>query len=365
MNLLFESRIMKKLLAALIVLAFSLFLTPPALACDPSDWRRYALYELENIEEFRASGRFDNRLAHSLAYQIDLTAFRDGWHDPKVQELLYDLYDLKKYRGGYGMSERWDAFQDGTWNAESTVYTVTVADHVGPVLLEGYRNGAVPESEIYYLVDSLMDIKVIGTGHGKCMIYSSNVRSDSDWCVINVSAGGAAFLQEAWDAGIRRPGQLALVNDLKPFITWSYEKAHEERVRRNRIKRVDKPGFWAYAYVKRADGWKFSRQGRAQDWNHNGYTAESAWTLGLPSGRDSVRKMLDTSSYRSPKIIRRTMERQRTNPRAVQGRMRVQALMPNYKCGETWQDANRYRFNHLRRGPTDYAQGGRWAARLS
>lgn len=347
-----------------LVIILMTFTILPAEADTPTaraHWRDYALQELAGMEDGRAAGKPDDRKAHSYAYQTRLTAFKYGtWDHPEVRALLDKVYAQKK-PGGYGMNEAWDAYGDGTVNPEDTVYTVTNADHVGLVLLEGYEAGVVDESEIYFIVDALMNQPVFETGHGKCISYSDQIAHSKDWCVVNVSLGAAAFLQKALDAGIARPGQQQLINDLKPFGAWSYEKADFELG----SGAITRRGFWPYAYEKTQGYWRFSREGRAQDWNHNAYTAESAITLGMWQGMDSVQKMLDQPNYESSNYIESKGERKATKPREVQGRLRAQGLVPNYKPQNMWQDALYYQNNFPSRSFTDYAQGGFWAARLA
>lgn len=364
---------MKKIIAALsgAAMFFSLVFFMPTAAADTNsaraDWGNYALSELSNMEQWRQSGQTDNYTAWTNAYQAELTAFKYGtWNNPETLALLNNVYAAKKATGGYGLEAPTDAFQDGTNNSTGTTYTVTTADHVGETLLEGYKQGVVPVSEVYSVVDALMNQPIIGTGQGKCMLYS-NSPNDTNWCVINVSAGAAAFLQKALDAGISRSGQQALIDSLKPFITWSYERGVEELSIDSSGNKttIIKHGFWPYAYEKTTGTWRFSREGRAQDWNHNAYTSESAITLGLPSGMDSATDMLDMPNYRSPRIDPKTLERLVTDAREVEGRMRIQGILPDYRPTNMWQDATFYSDNYTDRALTDYAQAGRWAARMA
>lgn len=374
---------MKKIFSSIIaaVVAVPLLLTSAPAQADTatarSNWRNFALAELSSMESIRTQGLQDDYKAWTNAYQAELTAFKYGtWNNQETLDLLDNVYAEKKAtaQGGYGMNREHDAFGDGdcsqgiSCNSEATTYTVTTADHVGEVLLNGYQAGVVPASEVYYVVDALMAQPTVLTGHGECMLYSSKPANDGDWCVVNVSAGAAAFLKKAHDAGIQRTGQLALVNDLKPFVTWSYEQAIEELSAdaQGVNSAIIKQGFWPYAYEKSTGSWQFSRDGRAQDWNHNAYTSESAITLGLSSGLDSAEDMLDMPNYRHPKILRTPpYERKVTDAREVEGRMRIQGLLPNHKPKNMWQDARFYVDNYTNRALTDHAQAGRWAARMA
>lgn len=345
-----------------------------------ANWRAYALSELANMEALRAADiaagdtNGDGNLvddmteAWSTAYQAELTAFKYGtWNNPETLTLLNKVYSLEKPGGGYGFEEDYDAFQDGSKNLKSTIYTVTNTDHVGEPLLEGYKQGVVPRSKVESIVNRLMTQPVISTPNGKCLLYSNNP-NDANWCVLNVSLGAAGFLQKAYDAGIQVPGQLTLVNDLKPLIVWSYEKGVEEISADaqgvNQV--IIKQGFWPYAYEKTTGTWQFSRDSRAQDWNHNAYMAENAIYLGISQGTNSINNMLDFANYRNPKINRTApYERVATDAREVQGRMRIQGVKPTRVPKNMWQDATFYSDNYTNRAITDYAQGGRWAARMA
>ncbi len=199
-------RLVSFLAAALLVAAF-LYPLPAAGQADPtrSDaWRTIAA---------RAKSRLDvigggTQRAMTLAYAAQATAWLSpqGWADPAVTAYLTRLYATQNPDGGYGLGFAYDAHGDGTMNPASTTYVVTLAGHVGPVLLDGMRAGAVPRADIQELVDLVATAPRIDTAAGRCIAYS---RDPDDvkpgLCVVNVNAGAAAFLMQAGAEGFAVP----------------------------------------------------------------------------------------------------------------------------------------------------------------
>jgi hypothetical protein len=193
-----------------------------------------------------------------------------GWQHTWTQTYLRTVYNLANPDGGWGLSEPYDAFGDGTLNPASTTYTVTVADHVGPVLLAGFKAGAVPWAKVQSVVDLLMSTPRIPVERGQCIAYS---RAEADarpgYEVHNVSAGAAWFLHECAAAGFGATGLHRLVTDVT---------VHQVQ-----------------AYRPEATWWPYIADGPNQDADHNAYSAEAMYRLAYWVGREVVYHHLTTA----------------------------------------------------------------------
>jgi hypothetical protein len=128
---------------------------------------------------------------------------RQGWNDPQARAYLNTVLALRNGSGGWGLTQPWDAFADGTINPATTTYTITLTEHVGAVLLEAYQAGAVDRSVITSLMDKLYTIPRIPVNFGYCYAYSAHSNDvKPGYCVHNVNAAVALFLRRAELAGI-------------------------------------------------------------------------------------------------------------------------------------------------------------------
>ncbi|NNM46406.1 cell wall-binding repeat-containing protein [Knoellia koreensis] len=198
--------------------------------------------------------------AHDAAYQAATLGTLYGWQEPEVQAQLTRMRSVRKPDGTYGMERAWDAFGDGSVNPASTGYLVTMTDHVGIGMLAGLRAGAVQADEVGSLVDLVLAWPRV-TGDEDCLAYS-NAPSDRRTCVYNVNSAAAWFLQSAWDAGVRRPGQQELAqrlyqHDLKVYFD----------------------GWWPYSALTPT---------RRQDWNHNAASIDFQFQLDVVAGQRSL-----------------------------------------------------------------------------
>lgn len=197
---------------------------------------------------------------------------RAGWDDPRIPGLLQNIMAARNPDGGWGIGVAWDAFGDGTANPANTTYTVTLAGHVGPALLEAWENGVAMEAEPLQTITKLL---VSGTARntssaGTCVAYS-RAASDASYCVHNVNAGVAGYLTRANAAGFGRTGLQSLVVDITRYEVTKY--------------RTD----W--------DGWPYSDGGGAvQDRDHGAYNASSLYFLAYPVGREGVYAVLNAPS---------------------------------------------------------------------
>lgn len=186
-----------------------------------------------------------------------------GWTDPRVQPLIAQLLAERNPDGGWGIGEAWDAFQDGSVNPADTTYTVTLAGHVGPALLEAWKAGALTDPEPLTAITKLLVSQTarLTNGTGQCVTYS---RASADaYCVHNVSAGAADYLTQASAAGFGRTGLQKLTVDITRREVTAYNTT------------------WA--------GWPYLDGGATeQDPDHGAYTARSLYFLTYPVGREGV-----------------------------------------------------------------------------
>ncbi|WP_157598382.1 cell wall-binding repeat-containing protein [Phycicoccus sp. Root101] len=203
-------------------------------------------------------------VAYDAAYQAASIATLYGWGSSEALAQLSRLRSVKKPDGGYGMERAWDAFSDGSVNPPDTSYLVSVTDHAGVGLLVGLRAGEVQAAEVGDLVDLVMAWPRV-TGDEDCLAYSTAV-SDRRFCVYNVNSSASWFLQSAWDAGVRRPGQQELAQRLY---------AHD----------VSKAsgGWWPYSS---------NHLTTRQDWNHNAAMIDFQFQLDVEAGRASLASVM-------------------------------------------------------------------------
>ncbi|MFQ6172009.1 cell wall-binding repeat-containing protein [Oryzobacter sp. R7] len=199
-------------------------------------------------------------VAYEAAYRATSLAILHGWDDAETQAQLARMRAVRKPDGGYGMERAWDAFQDGSVNPRETSYLITTVDHAGLALVVGLRAGAVPASEVTALVDLVLRWPSIDGDPG-CLAYSTSP-TDRRYCVYNVNSAAAWFLKAAWDAGVRRPGQLELAERL-----YTHDVAFQ------------RDGWWPYSST---------RTTAKQDWNHNAAMVEFQLLLDPPAGQATL-----------------------------------------------------------------------------
>lgn len=199
--------------------------------------------------------------AYDAAHQWSALGILYGWSDPEATSQLQRLRATRKPDGGYGVDGAWDAFQDGTVNPASASYLITITDHAGRALLEGYKAGVIPASEVRSLVDLVLSWPSV-QGDPNCLAYTRQP-SDGRYCVYNVNSGAAWFLRASYDAGIRRTGQLELSRRLY---------AHDAALQHD--------GWWPYSSA--------AKPGSYQDWNHNAAMIDMQLDLDRAAGQRAV-----------------------------------------------------------------------------
>lgn len=152
------------------------------------------------LESYHLNDNLENE-PHAISYIAFTYANLYGWKDKRTIEYLNKLYKLIDLNG-YGLGYEWDAFQDGSINNKETNYTITITDHIGITLLEGFKNNAVSELRLKNLTDLLIKIpNADSLGYGNCISYSDN-KNDIVGCVHNVNIGTAYFLNGISKLGI-------------------------------------------------------------------------------------------------------------------------------------------------------------------
>lgn len=203
----------------------------------------------------------DAQGVHPYAWMAQTVAIRRGWHDPLVATYLNKVYQRQHADGGYGLPEPWDAGGDGSVNPISTKYAITLSDHVGPVLLAGWKAGVVPRARVQEVIDMLEDFPA-ATVDDRCVAYSDQP-ADAGWCVGNINSSAADFLTTASEAGF----------DVD-------------------LSRV--PGILAYDKSTLIDGewWPYmTGDPRRQDWQHNATMVQAFMKLDPAVGRATLNAM--------------------------------------------------------------------------
>jgi hypothetical protein len=261
--------------AAAALTAAALLAAPIQVQADPSpsdsapapaltrsqQWRAVAVSALDAYELAPAPTS-----SQAMVYSNAMLAVGRlyGWDDPRVPGLISAIMATRNADGGWGIGVSWDAFQDGTTNPSTTTYTVALAGHVGPALLEAWRHGALTDPEPLQTITRILvsqTTRLTGST-GQCVVYSRS-SYDAGYCVHNVSAGVADYLTQASAAGFGRSGLQQLVVDVTRREVTAYNSA------------------WA--------GWPYiDGQTVEQDPDHGAYTARSLYFLTYPVGRAGV-----------------------------------------------------------------------------
>lgn len=186
-----------------------------------------------------------------------------GWDDPRVPGLIGELLDARNPDGGWGTGAARKSL-DGTTAPADTTYTVTLAGHVGPALLEAWKGHAYTDPEPLQTITKILVSQTVRMtdATGVCVAYS-RYAGDATPCVHNVNAGVADYLTQASAAGFGRSGLQKLVVDITRREVTSYNTA------------------WA--------GWPYA-DGRTveQDADHGAYSGRSLYFLTYPVGREAV-----------------------------------------------------------------------------
>lgn len=256
------------LLAAAVLTAA--FLYPPSAAASVRGdaWRAKSATAFADAR-YSESG---SETPHFYAAMAGTAARLNTWSHAYTTSYLTKLYTLDNPDGGYGLGYAYDAFGDGTTNPPDATYLVTITDHVGRVLLDGYKAGVVPRPKVQTLVNLVVNFpRIPGIDRGACLAYSSNPNDvQAGLCVHNVNAGAALFLHEAASAGFGATGMHKTITDIT---------LHE--VNAARLGDYGDPVWWAY-----------QDDGPNQDVDHNSYSAEAVYRLAYWLGRETVYQIL-------------------------------------------------------------------------
>jgi hypothetical protein len=150
---------------------------------------------------------------HYLANMVYYYAKTDGWKSKKTKVYLKKLFSsIDSF--GFGLGYEWDAFQDGTINSSKTNYTITITEHVGPIVIEAYKNNVVSKKRVHQLLEAFKKIPLADTFKiGKCIAYSDNM-NDKVGCVHNVNISGAYFISLLVSAITVDSSLIKLKNDI-------------------------------------------------------------------------------------------------------------------------------------------------------
>lgn len=260
-------------LATAVVTAFVAVVvvpSPPVQAATRAEqWRARAETALARFEQVKTS----SETPHALAYAAQVYAWLSpqGWQDPTARAYLAQVRAERNPDGGYGLGFAYDFGSDGTVNPANTTYSVTIADHVGPTILDAYRAGVVDRSEVKTLVDLLMSTPRIvnaNSPYGQCVAYSRSQNDNLAWaCIHNVSAGVARFLVDANAAGVGAGGLQKLVVDISRREIFAYLPVADDG---------------------RQAWWRYGDSRALNDADHNAYSAESVYYLAYHIGREAA-----------------------------------------------------------------------------
>lgn len=249
---------MRRCLALLSIILLVVGFAPLPAAADRADnWRVIAQRALDQFNVLDTGG---TQQASTLAQAAQATAWLspDGWADPAATAFLTRLYATANPDGGYGLGYAYDAHGDGTLNPATTTYVVSLAGHVGPVLLDAYRHGAAPRAKVQVIFDLIATAPRIDTSAGRCFAYSRNANdAQPGLCVHNVNAGAAGFLLEAGKDGFAVPWWL--------------------------VQGVAKRELSAYNASTRFWPYRDNMAPAPQDADHNSYTIEGMYDLAYPA----------------------------------------------------------------------------------
>lgn len=113
---------------------------------------------------------------------------------------------LKKCEGkidsfGYGLGFAWDAFQDGTVNDISTNYSITITEHMLP-LIYGYEHKVVDKARILNMITAYKKFPLADSlTNGDCIAYSDH-KNDIVGCVHNTNISCAKFIERIKRLGL-------------------------------------------------------------------------------------------------------------------------------------------------------------------
>lgn len=322
---------MRRLLVSLTVLALLLIPGAPAWGDRSDEWHNRAV---DAIDRFEAADSGDEN-AWLYAYMAEAVArsSQAGWSDPKVAGYLAKVYARANPDGGYGLGVSYDAFADGTTNPASTTYTVSLAGHVGPVLLAGYRAGVVPAGKVETVISLILSTPRLDTAAGRCWAYSRHSNdAKAGLCVHNVNAGAAAFLL---DAGADFPSAASW---------WLIAGATKRELS---------------VYNASTKWWPYRDTSALGDPDHNSYEAESMYTLAYPVGYSAAyTHMVNSYSEATAPIAHMRLTSLPAQPTAMSGAASLWCVLGDQWLGEF--DA----FVTAQAGsPTRMAQAAYYAAR--
>jgi len=157
---------------------------------DSLKWRDLTIKLIEEVDSMSQNSSD----LHTLSYNLYAKALIYGWNNKDVEsELNALMYFINQ--NGFSFNKEFDAFGDGTVNPDTTIYTITLTDHLGPVLLEANKHGAINDSILFSIYNILIDIMPADSiGNGYCVSYSNSINDVGAGCVHNVNISYAYFL---------------------------------------------------------------------------------------------------------------------------------------------------------------------------
>lgn len=189
-------------------------------------WRQQAARALDLAERSAATNGVN---PYAIANMARASARLRGWADPATKTYLSQVLALQHADGGWGIEQPVDAFGDGTINPADTTYTITTADHIGPLLLEAYAQGLVDREVLVRARDSLLTTPRVNAATSTCVAYSRSPFDSPDaagYCVNNVNAATGWFLTRLAEIGIDTDGQRELAQQIIDYDASQQLVAH-------------------------------------------------------------------------------------------------------------------------------------------
>lgn len=313
---------MNRILARFLALASAstLLLLPVRGSASPdSGWAQLAD---QAIARFQA---IDNgaQSPFSYAYMASAVARRQGWSSPLAQQYLAKVWSMRLTNTD-GSLRGWGTSATGT-----TVYTITLADHIGPVLLEAWQSGqtTVTASDVVDVGELLVAAPRNWTAAGYCVSYLQYTASSD--CVHNQNSAIVLLLEQMRAAGLFVYGadylvMQALRREIAAFLPASYN--------------------WPYSDTNSS----------LNDADHNSLLAEAHTYLDSAIGRNVVVKIMGTS-YSGASEVNSPLGHMRAGALGSQGCLKVDRWLA---------EAQAYYSANLST-PLRLAQVARWSARVS
>lgn len=290
----------------------------------PSDWAALAGSAIARFEQLDDGVQ----APWSYAYMASAIAYRDGWASPAAQSYLDGSWD-ERLTNPDGSLRGWSTTATGT-----IAYSISLVDHVGPVVAQAYASGqtAVTAQQVLDVARVLMATPRIVAASGWGISYLSQSASTTN--VLNLTAGAALLLEQIRATGLAVPAANgASAETLAMQLSRAVSSAYQANAHHN----------WPYS----------SADASPNDCDHLGLLAEAALALQPALGRHVGAYLMQTA-YSGPAEVNAALGHLRAGGTAL-GRPYADVWLPEALAYAAAQQNN----------PMRLAQIARWAARIA